>query len=289
MWVWYSLFFALQSAIGISVTKKLTSRMSLLLLILAQGVLLSPFMFLIILLYGGIPHPSSSFYPMVFIAAVLDFFAVIFSMYAIKTSPISLIAPISSFNPVFTTIIAFLTLHEILSPTKILGIVIIVLGAYLLNVSELKGGMLLPFKKLFTNRGVLFFLLANLIWAITPIFQKQAIFQTEPVVPLFTSFFEGLIVMAFFIPLVLTKTKNKSAQIQKNWKLLLFLAPLGALAQWAAFTAFSLASLGAVTAIFKLSTLFTIILGGVFLKEERIRERLLGASVMVLGAILLAV
>lgn len=288
MWVWYSLFFAFASSVGISITKKLTSRMNLFLLILAQGVFLSPFMLLIILLSGGFPNPFPSFYPLILIAAILDFFAVIFSMYAIKTSPISLISPISSFNPVFTTIIAFVALHEILNPAKILGIVIIVLGAYLLNVSELKGGMLLPFKKLFTNKGVLFFLLANLIWAITPIFQKQAIFQTEPVIPLFASFFEGLVVMAFFIPLVLARTRSKSAQIKKSWKLLLLLGSLGALAQWAAFTAFSLASLGAVTAIFKLSTLFTIILGGVFLKEERIKERFLGASVMVIGAILLA-
>lgn len=262
--------------------------MSLFLLILAQGVFLSPFMLFIILFSGEIPHPFSSFYSLVFIAAILDFFAAIFSIYAIKTSPISLIAPISSFNPVFTTIIAFFTLHEILSTTKLLGILIIVLGTYLLNISELKGGLFAPFKKLFTNRGVLFFLLANLIWAITPIFQKQAIFQTKPAIPLFTSFFEGLVVTTFFIPVVLAKTKNQIPQIQKNWKLLLFLGFFGALAQWAAFTAFSLASLGVVTAIFKLSTLFTVILGGVFLKEERIKERLLGASVMLLGAILLA-
>jgi len=45
---------------------------------------------------------------------------------------------------------------------------------------------------------------------------------------------------------------------------------------------------GYATSIFRLSTLFIIILGGVFLKEERILERLLGASVMVIGAILLA-
>lgn len=288
MWVWYSLFFALLFSIGISITKKLTSRMNLFLLILAQGVFLSPFMLLIIFLSGGIPHPFSSFYALVFMAAILDFLAAIFSMYAIKVSPISLILPISSFNPVFTAIIASLALHEILSLAKILGILIIVLGAYLLNVSELKDGMLTPFKKLFANRGVLFFLLANLLWAITPIFQKQAIFQTKPVVPLFTSFFEGLIVTAFFIPFVLAKTKNQFTQVGKNWKLLLLLGSFGAVAQWAAFTAFSLASLGSVTAIFKLSILFTIVFGGVFLKEERIKERLLGGGVMVLGAILLA-
>lgn len=245
-------------------------------------------MFLLILLSGGIPFLSPSFYPLIFAAGILDVIAAICSMYAIKISPISLIAPISSFNPVFTTIIAFLVLHEGLSAAKILGILVVVLGTYLLSISDLRGGLFMPFKKLFTNKGVLLFLLANLIWAITSVFQKQAIFETWPIVPLFTPFFEGLIISIFVAPIVFAITRNKSVQIQKNWKPLLFLGSFGAIAQWAAFTAFSLAPLGAVTSIFKLSILFTVIFGGVFLKEERIKERLLGACVMLLGAILLA-
>lgn len=289
MWFFYSLFFAFWTSIGTSITKKLTSRMDLFLLILAEEIFLLPFMLLLILFSGGFPQVSPSFYSFVFPASVLDFFAAIFSIYAIKISPISLISPISSFNPVFTTIIAFLSLHEVLSVSKIFGILTITVGSYLLNISEIKGGMFAPFKKLFTNKGVLLFIGANLIWAVTPIFQKQAIFQTKPVVPLFTSFFEGAIVSIFFIPFVLIKNKNRISQIQKNWKLLLFLGPFSALAQWAAFTAFSLTSLGLVTAVFKLSTLFTIIIGGVFLKEERIKERLLGGAVMLAGTILLAI
>lgn len=244
-------------------------------------------MALIIFLLGGIPSLSLKFYQLILVASILDTVATIASIYAIKTSPISLLSPISSFNPVFTTIIASLFLHEILSPIKFLGILTVVLGSYILNIADLKGGVFLPFKKLFTNRGVLFFLLANFIWAITPIFQKQAIFQTKPAMPLFVPFFEAIIVGIYFIPLLLIKTKNQIPQIKRDWKLLILLGIFGPLAQWAAFTAFSQAPLGLVTSVFKLSTLFTILWGFYFFKEERIWERLLGASVMIVGTILL--
>ena len=138
---------------------------------------------------------------------------------------------------------------------KYWGIIIVVLGAYLLNVSELKNGIFLPFKKLFTNKGVLFFLLANLIWAITPIFQKQAISQTNP---LFTSLIENIIIVIFFIPIVLVKARNKFPQIKRAWRMFFVIGPIGAFSTWAAFTAFSLAPLGPVTSVFKFSSLFTI-------------------------------
>lgn len=261
--------------------------MDLLILMVAGWISLIPFMLILILVLGGIPSLSAKFYPLILSASVLDAIAAISAIYAIKISPISLLSPISSFNPVFTTIIASLTLHEVLNPIKYLGILIVVIGSYLLNITDLKGGLLLPFKKLFTNRGVLFFMLANFIWAITPIFQKQAIFQTKPLVPLFPSFFESIIVIIFLTPIVLVKTKNQITQIKNNWKLLLLLGPFGALAQWAAFTAFSLSDLGLVTSVFKLSILFTILWGFIFFKEERIKERLLGASVMIAGTLML--
>lgn len=286
-WFWLSLFFALWTSIGTSILKNLTSKIQVLLLVLVTEIVLLPFMFILIQFSGGIPYVNFNFYPLILAAAIIDSAAAILSIYALKISPISLMSPISSFNPVFTTIIASLVLHEVLSPIKYLGIFIIILGSYFLNITDLKGGLLLPFKKLFTNRGILLFLLANLLYAITPIFQKQAIFQTRPVIPLFTSFSEGLIFIFFLIPIVLIKTRNQIPQIKNNWKILLIMGPFGALAQLAAFTAYSQANLGLVTSVFKFSTLFTIIWGFLFFKEQRIWERLLGATVMILGTILL--
>ena len=47
-------------------------------------------------------------------------------------------------------------------------------------------------------------------------------------------------------------------------------------------------NLGYVTALFKLSTIFTVLLASVFLKEGGIRQRLLGSVVIAFGAVMLA-
>lgn len=286
-WFWLSLFFAFWTSISISIVKKLTTRMDWLLLVLVEDIFIVPFMLILIFLLGGIPSLSPKFYLLMFASSILDTVAAVASTLAISISPISLISPISSFNPVFTTIIAAFTIHEVPGLTKLLGIIIVVLGAYLLNVSDIRKGLFTPFKKLFSNRGVQLFLLANFLWGVTPIFQKQAIFQTQPLMPLFPSFFGTILVAIFLFPIVALRTRNTFKQIKNNWKLLLLLAPFSALAQWAAFTAFSLANLGLVTSVFKLSILFTILWGFLFFREERIWERLLGAGVMIIGTILL--
>ena len=54
------------------------------------------------------------------------------------------------------------------------------------------------------------------------------------------------------------------------------------------FTAIALGLVGYVTTLFKLSSVLTIIWARVFLGEGQIRSRLLGASVMIVGGILVA-
>jgi len=286
-WFFLALFFALWTSIGTSITKKLTTKLDLITLIIVQGIAVLPFQLILVILLGGIPSVSLNFYLFIFAAACIDSLTALLSITALKISPISLLAPLSSFNPVFTTIIASVFLHETLSTEKYLGIITIIIGTYILNISELKGGVLLPFKKLFTNRGVLFFMLSNLLWSITPIFQKQAIFETKPTIPLFAAFSEELLITIFFIPFILFRSKKQISQIKTSWKFLLIPAPFVALASLAAFNAFSQAPIGLVTSVFKLSTLFTVGWGFLFFKEERIKERLAGAIVMILGTILL--
>lgn len=287
-WFWLSLLFALWTSISISIVKRLTKTSDPLFVILVGNAFIIPFMLILIFVLGGIPTISPQFYFLILATTIFETIATISSFVAISLSPISLISPMSSFNPVFTTIIAGITIGEVPSFMKLIGILTVILGAYLLNASDIKGGILTPFKKLFTNRGVLLFLLANFMWAITPIFQKQAIFQTTPVNPLFVSFFGVLLVSISVLPFVIfKKIDNPIEQIRKNLKWYILIGPCATLALWAAFTAFSLQNLGLVTSVFKLSVLFTILWGLLFFKEKRIWERLLGAGVMIAGTLLL--
>lgn len=222
------------------------------------------------------------------IAGFLDTIAFASSYLAISKSSVSLISPITSFGPVFTTIIATFTLHEFPTPIKFLGILFVVFGAYLLNVADVKEGIMAPFKKLFSHRGVLLFLLASFLWSITPIFQKKAIFETTPQIPLFASIIGMVFGFVFLTPFAFKKTVKSLRNINRNSKWFVLNGAGAAFSQAAAYAAFALVFVGYATSIFRTSPLFIIILGGIFLKEERIKEKLLGASVMVVGAFLLA-
>ena len=55
------------------------------------------------------------------------------------------------------------------------------------------------------------------------------------------------------------------------------------------FTAIALGLVGYVTTLFKLSSVLTILWAWLFLGEGQIKSRLLGASVMLIGGLLVAV
>ncbi len=286
MWFVYSLFFAFWTSIGIIILKHITKGFKPASLAITVNIFTIPFMVILVLLFFRIPEVSLNFFKFVLMSSVLDATAAILYFKALTISPVSLISPISSFNPVFTLVFALILLGETPTPVKFLGILVIVAGSYLLNISSIKQGILRPFKDLYTHRGVQLFLIVNLIWGFTPILQKQAIFETLPVTPIFPSLIGAIIVTLFLFPFAF-REKVPDASFKKYAKWFLILGPFTALATLAAFTAFSLTNLSYVTAIFKLSTLFTVILGALFFKETNIKERFAGAAVMVSGTFLL--
>lgn len=287
MWFLLALFVALSTSVSTPIVKKLTEEISPVFLLFATNILVLPLMFVVLYYFGGIPDITTNFVLFMIIVACLDAIAFITSVWAIKISPISLIVPISSFNPVFTSLIAIFTLNEIPTTLKFAGIILVVAGTYLLNISEIKGGILAPIKKLMINRGIQLFFIANFLWSITPIFQKKAIFETSPVTPFFPSVFSFTLMTIVLIPVALKKYKQNIKPTRNFIWLLALSAPFVVFSQIAAYSVFSEVNVGYATAIFKLSILFTIIWGGLIFKEKNIKEKLIGAGVMVLGTILI--
>lgn len=286
MWFILSLLFAVWTSISLFLIKKISKKLSPMLVFFGQFLFIIPFQVLLLLLLGQLSAVSIDFILLILAAAIFDLVAFSLSFWSIKHEEISLTSPIASFNPVFVTIFAIFFLGETPNLAKWIGIITIVLGAYLLNISEAKGGLLKPLKKLFLNKPVQAFLFANLIWGITPVFQKKAIQLTSPMM---ASTIENILLLLMLLPLVYGKIKPNGKAFKKEIPIFLILGSIGALGTVAAYTAFSLTYVGYASAVFKLSTLFTIIIGGVFLKETNTKERLLGGLVMFLGIILIII
>ena len=219
-------------------------------------------------------------------SAVLNAIAHLASTRALKMADASLVTPLLIFSPVFTLLISALFLHEIPSARGVAGVGLVLVGAYWLNRNS-GMGWLTPVTSLTLTPGVGLVLLAGLLWAITPLFEKTAIQHTYPESPRFAAFTATMLLTFILSPWVMMRGKsaiNKLAQHRRD----VFLAALIAgVAPVLGYTAFSLGPVGYVTTLFRLSTLMTVIWSFLFLYEHGITRRLPASFVMVIGAILI--
>lgn len=205
---------------------------------------------------------------------------------ALKLADASLITPLLTFSPVFTLLISAIFLGEIPAAKGMLGVGFVLVGAYWLNHPP-SAGWLAPFKSLTLTPGVALVMLACLLWAITPLFEKTAILHTNPESPRLTAFVVNLLLALLLTPLVLARGRpaiSKLTLYRREW----FIAGLIAgSAPVLGYTAISLGLIGYVTTLFKLSVLLTVIWGVVFLKERGLAQRLPGSFLMVAGTLLM--
>jgi uncharacterized membrane protein len=205
---------------------------------------------------------------------------------ALKMADASLVAPLLVFSPVFTLLISALFLHEIPSARGVVGVVLVLIGAYWLSRNS-GAGWLTPFKSLALAPGVGLVLMAGLLWAITPLFEKMAIQHTYPESPRFTAFMATMLLTLILTPLVMTRGKVAITQLPLHRRDLFLAALIAGIAPVLGYTAFSLGPVGYVTTLFRLSTLMTVIWSHLFLNEHGIAQRLPASFLMVIGAILI--
>ncbi len=88
-------------------------------------------------------------------SAVLNWAATALSTKALAQADASLVGPLLNFNPAFTLLIAIVTLGEIPGIRQTLGVAIILIGAYLLEVKQARTGLLVPLQVLLHQPGTM--------------------------------------------------------------------------------------------------------------------------------------
>lgn len=205
---------------------------------------------------------------------------------AFKLADVSLITPLLIFSPVFTVLISTVFLGEISSAQGLLGVGLVLIGAYWLNHRS-GAGWLAPFKSLALTPGVALILLAGLLWAITPLFEKTAILHTNPESPRFAAFAVDALLALTLTPAVITRGRPSIEKLFLHRREFFLAGLIAGIAPVLGYTAFSLGFVGYVTTLFKLSTLMTMLWSFLFLKERELAQRLPASMVMVIGVILI--
>ena len=211
-------------------------------------------------------------------------FTNILYMKALSHGDISIVMPMLSFTPLFLLVTSPLIVGEFPHLTGMIGVVLVVIGSYLLNLSESKKHLLEPFRALLKNKGTRYMLIVALLWSVSSNFDKLAVknssvFQylgfTSPFIFLFTSF------------ITIPTKQFKFSDLKKGKGNLFKVTLLTTLANIFHMTAISLAYVAYVIAIKRTTAIISVFIGSKFLNETNITERLLGVIVMLIGVILI--
>lgn len=206
---------------------------------------------------------------------------------AIQASDLSLTIPILSFTPGFLLITSPIMLGEVISLMGIAGVLLIVMGSYLLNFKERRNGFFGPFKALFRERGPRLMLVVAVLWSIQGNIDKIGLLNSSTLFwPIATYVFITIILSG-----VLLYRRKTGIRAGLERGKLMDLIPLGAFSAFSIIfhmLAISLTLVPYVVSVKRTSTLMSVLYGYFIFKEHGIRERLLGASIMVVGVAIIA-
>jgi len=226
--------------------------------------------------------------PIVVLGAVLsNLLATKLNMEALKREELSYTAPLNAMVPLFTLLIAGLFLNE--SPPRfgVLGVFAIVAGAYIVSIKPGRIHWYDPLKRLITSTGAQLSIIVTLLYAVNTVLTKV---MTNDGFGSLSIFYVTTAIGWLFLIYVPIFKHSELRAIERSDKF----AVLGGgfssfasgyfhiLATASTFTSYA-------TSVRRLDSLISILLGWRYLKETNIRIKLIGAAVMTIGTILLAV
>jgi drug/metabolite transporter (DMT)-like permease len=255
-------------------------------LVACAGMLVAAISLLPILAVVGIPKLGPNFGMAIVIGGLLNVVAYTLYVKAIRLADLSLTSPLSTLTPLFLLITSPLIVREVPTLWDGVGVFLIVIGSYVLNLQSSANGFFAPLRSIFRNKGTRMMVVVAFIWSITSTFDKVGVMNSSPI-------FWAIVLFAFIglgiLPLVLLKSDNPIQGIRTHWKLLLAAGLANGIGVGCQMVAVGMVAVTQVIAVKRLSALISVGFGYFVFGEKGIRERLLGAAIMVSGVVVMAI
>jgi drug/metabolite transporter (DMT)-like permease len=283
LWCFLSLLAAVSLATSDALTKKFFSHLSAYEMGLIRLTYALPWL-LGALFFIPWTKPDTVFYICLACGLPLEALAFYCYMKAIKVSPLSMSLPFLAFTPIFVILTGRLLLGETINFAGFSGIVLIVAGSYFLNLSHIQTGILEPFKAVFKEPGSRLMLLVSFIYSITATVGKLGIIHSNPYVFAVIYFVVFTFLMVSFLPIVPGVNPRNLIRMPLHG---LILGATVSLMIFSHMLAISQVQAAYMLSLKRTSFLFGVLYGAWWFKEEKIRERLTGAVIMILGVFLI--
>ena len=168
----------------------------------------------------------------------------------------------------------------------IVGILLVPIGAFVLNHKKMQHGILAPFKAIGKEKGSLLAIGVAIIWSITANLDKIAINNASI---MFYQFIISLSTAIFSTILLVIKHKQEFIhEVKENIWLFILIGILYGSAIGLQMLAIQKILVSYVIAIKRAGMILGgIVMGAIFFKEENFRQHLIGGLVMTVGVLLI--
>ena len=238
-----------------------------------------------LLLFVEWPQLSLPFLLAVFAGAVFNVIGQPMQMKALKISPLWKTVPMLNFTPVFLLLLSPSVLGEHASLFGLSGVIFVVIGSYMLNVSESHKGFFAPVKALLEDKGSRYMFVVSLLFCFAVMAEKAALSYSNVV---FFIIFYYFVISVLHVPVMIYKKLDVIGEVRKHYKGFFVLALITAVIIFSQTYAISMANVAYVTALKRLSVLFTIVLGHHLFAERNLRDHLFAAFLMVVGVVMIS-
>ena len=214
-----------------------------------------------------------------FLSWVFNSVATVTSLKALKYGDLSLVSPLSAFTIPFLLLTAYLIAWEAPNMFGIVWVMIIFIGTYFLQISEVKNGAFWPIKAILQNTGARYMLLTAILWSITTPLDKLGILEYG----VLTWMLYQSIAMCIFIGIyfwIFHRKKLSSISNPLAIKKILALWGIWGLSLLLQMFALKFTLAVYVVSIKRASGIFSVILWALFFKEKNIKSKLLAAAIM---------
>jgi drug/metabolite transporter (DMT)-like permease len=242
-----------------------------------------------LLVIQGMPLLGPGFWPALAVGGTLNGAAILLYMKAIKGADLSITVPLVTFTPLFMLVTSPLILGEFPNIFGIVGILLIVLGSYLLNYRQRHAGLLAPFRALVEQKGARLMLGVAFIWSITANIDKIGVGNSSP---LFWGASTSAVTSLAVLPAVVGRARNRRREGAPGspWQIprgLLLAGLFSGMTLIFQMSALQLTLVAYVISIKRTSVIMSVLFGHFLFKEKDVRERLAGAGVMLVGVIVI--
>jgi drug/metabolite transporter (DMT)-like permease len=254
------------------------------------------------------------FWIVLLLGSILNVFAFGNYFSSLQIADLSLIAPLTCLTPVFLLFISplFLLLsgeditNELPTLSGILGVCLIFVGSYILNINNQQKGYLEPIKSMFNNSGCRKAVLAAFIWSVTMSLSKVGIHCITSDNGFQKAIFWGCLLMftisVFTIPFVIQEYRQSQENLKNNdnntqtkssnwrgWRTLVGIGLVNAWLMFSQMVALDLVVAAYAIAVKRLGNIFKVLLGALLFNESNFKERMSAGLVMIIGVIFITI